>query len=89
MAAYAYEVQSDPIMSDAEFDELALRINPTVKTGNLKCDMFFRRKFEPHTGSWVHDHPDTAGLHRIYATVFATRTERIDGDEMADIEDLI
>ena len=32
IAAYAYEYKSDPIMSDDEFDQLALKINPEEKT---------------------------------------------------------
>ena len=30
VAAYAYEVMDDPIMSDAEFDRLARAIRPSV-----------------------------------------------------------
>ena len=89
MAAYAYEVLADPIMSDAEFDELAGKINPKAQTGSAKHDLFFRRHFEAHTGSWVHKHPDTAGLHRLYSNYYAQRPETIQADELAEIEDLI
>lgn len=66
-AAYAYEVDNEPIMSDAEFDALCLKIRPEVDTGNDKLDEFFRTEFDPSTGSWVHRHPDKAGLRRVVA----------------------
>lgn len=66
-AAYAYEVDSDPIMSDAEFDALCLKIRPEVATGDGTLDEFFRTEFDPSTGSWVHRHPDKAGLRRVVA----------------------
>ena len=50
IAAYAYEFKDDQIMSDAEFDELALKIKPEEKTGNLKLDNFFKKHFQPDTG---------------------------------------
>ena len=38
VAAYAYEFKGDSIMSDHEFDELSLKINPKEKTGNDLLD---------------------------------------------------
>ena len=46
VAAYAYEYKDDPVMSDAEFDELSQKINPTEKTGNRKLDNFFKKHFQ-------------------------------------------
>lgn len=89
VAAYAYEVLADPIMSDAEFDELAGKIDPRIQTGSAKHDLFFRSHFAAHTGSWVHKHPDTAGLHRLYSHHYAQRPETLSPDELAEIEDLI
>ena len=66
VAAYAYEVENDPIVSDAEFDAMCARVRPTVPTGRFILDAFFQREFKPHTGQWVHSHPDIAGLRRIY-----------------------
>lgn len=65
VAAYAYEFEGDPIMSDAEFDKLALEIDLSVDTGNETMDKWFRENFEPCTGSWVHKHPDKQGLRRV------------------------
>lgn len=42
VAAYAYEYKNESIMSDAEFDALALQIDPSVSTGNRKLDTFFK-----------------------------------------------
>lgn len=64
VAAFAYEVENDPIISDAEFDRLAASIRPTVLTGNTRLDWFFLTQFDPSTGQWVHRHPDKPGLAR-------------------------
>lgn len=66
LAAYAYEFASDPIMTDAEFDSLALKINKEVKTGNEILDNFFINVFEPHTGQWIHNHPELDKLKNLY-----------------------
>ena len=66
VAAYAYEVENDSVMSDAEFDALARSINPLVSTGNPTLDWFFLTSFSPDTGSWVHRHPGIEGLRRIW-----------------------
>ena len=66
VAAYAYEIMDDPIISDGDFDRLAYSIKPHVRTGNAGLDLFFAVVFQPHTGQWVRSHPDLAGLHRAY-----------------------
>ena len=66
VAAYAYEYMDDPIMSDTEFDQLALKINPNEKTGNRKLDNFFKKHFMPDTGMWIHQHPEKEKLEFIY-----------------------
>ena len=66
VAAYAYEYMDDPIMSDTEFDQLALKINPNEKTGNRKLDNFFKKHFMPDTGMWIHKHPEKQKLEFIY-----------------------
>lgn len=73
VAAYAYEVKSDPIMSDAQFDRLAYDIDPEVDTHDWELDDFFRYDFQPYTGAWVHKHPNIAGLARIYDTIWSKR----------------
>ena len=71
--AYAYEFLDDPLVSDEEFDALALQINPAVKTGNRKLDRFFATEFSPSTGMWVRKHPDQRGLHRTYKRLKALK----------------
>ena len=66
VAAYAYEYRNDSIMSDAEFDELSLQIQPSVETGNRKLDNLCKKHFSPETGMWIRKHPDKRGLENIY-----------------------
>lgn len=66
VAAYAYEVHDDPIMSDHDFDQLALLIDTSVKTGNRKMDNFFKKHFATDTGMWIHNHPQKNGLQKVY-----------------------
>lgn len=66
VAAYAYEIENDPIMSDAAFDALCAKVNPMQPTGNLVLDLFFMTQFNAATGMWVRNHPDQPGLKRIY-----------------------
>tara|TARA_B100001113_G_scaffold314974_1_gene280901 strand:- start:910 stop:1188 length:279 start_codon:yes stop_codon:yes gene_type:complete len=70
IAAYAYEYKSDPIMSDDEFDQLALKINPEEKTGYIKLDNYFRKHFTTDTGLWVHKHPELNKLDWLYNEYF-------------------
>lgn len=66
VAAWAYEVHNDPIMSDAEFDELARQIDLDQSTARGDLDEWFANHFHPDTGIWVHDHPEKDGLERVY-----------------------
>ena len=70
VAAYAYEYKDDPIMSDAEFDSLSLKINPGEKTGNKKMDNFFKKHFQPDTGMWIRNHPQKPQLDYLYETYY-------------------
>lgn len=56
--AYAYEVDNNPIVDDDTFDREARLINPSIDTGHDILDAFFRAEFSPHTGMWVHRHPE-------------------------------
>lgn len=66
LAAYAYEVKADPIMTDAEYDALCLSINLEVETGNDELDFFFETEFEPDTGLWIYNHPEFDKLEKLY-----------------------
>ena len=71
LAAYAYEVLNTAIMSDGEFDKLALEVNTSIDTRRPDLDRFFRKHFSPHTGSWVWKHPDRKVLDRLVRAHFA------------------
>lgn len=66
VAAYAYEIDSNSIMSDGDFDSLCLKINVDIDTGNTLLDTFFRDEFNPSTGQWIHKHPELDGIRKIY-----------------------
>jgi hypothetical protein len=66
VAAYAYEYCHDSIMNDHEFDELSLKIDPEVDTGNDLLDNFFRLHFETSTGMWVRNYPEKDKLMMLY-----------------------
>lgn len=70
VAAYAYELRDTSIMSDSQYDALALEINPSINTGNEELDSFFRGEFEAYTGSWIRHHPDLGGIINIYERYF-------------------
>ena len=76
VAAYAYEMHDDPVMSDAEFDALADKINVQVVTGNEMMDDFFREHFSPYTGQWIHKHPNKAKLDDIYVRFFKKKRKK-------------
>lgn len=62
LAAYTYEFENTPIISDAEYDSLSLKINLGMDTGNTILDTFFREEFSPDTGQWVRKHPELGKL---------------------------
>lgn len=58
IAAYAYEIENDPVMGDSDFDALAFEIKPEVLTGHPVLDEFFQTEFSPSTGMWIRKHPE-------------------------------
>lgn len=66
VAAYAYEFKDNPIMSDADFDELASKIDTSVSTTNPRLDYFFAKNFQPDTGMWIHKHPELSKIDYLY-----------------------
>lgn len=63
--AYAYEIDGDPLVSDAIYDSEAAKIDPSVSTGHARLDEFFRCEFAPYTGQWVRSHPELHKLARV------------------------
>ena len=72
VAAYAYEFLGDSIMSDHEYDQLSLQINPQEETGNKKMDEFFKKHFQPDTGMWIRIHPEIDKLNDLYKKYYKT-----------------
>lgn len=70
VAAFAYEFEDSPIMSDAEFDRLARRIMPFIATGSKVEDHFFSHEFTPDSGLWIRRHPNLDGIRRIYSAYY-------------------
>ena len=66
VAAYAYEVADNPVMSDDQFDALSLKIRPKVLTGNILCDSFFLSHFDASTAITITRHPEITGIAHIY-----------------------
>lgn len=66
IAAYAYEVLNDSIISDHEYDKLCREIKPEINTGNKELDIFFQQQFDPSTGYWIHQHPEKHKLDQLY-----------------------
>jgi hypothetical protein len=66
LAAYAYEFDSTSIISDAEYDELSLKVDLDVETGAPDLDWFFTEEFHTDTGQWIHKHPELKQLAALY-----------------------
>ena len=66
VAAYAYEFVNTSIISDANFDQLAMQITLQMDTGNAVLDTFFRTEFQPDTGQWIHKHPELEKVKQLY-----------------------
>ena len=77
VAAYAYEILDNPVMSDSVYDLLAKQIDTSVDTGNAVMDEFFRGHYTPHSGVWVRKHPDQLGLLRIYMSVWRNPQRKV------------
>lgn len=66
VCAYAYEVESDPIIDDASFDAAALLIDLSINTSRPDLDRWFRANFSPSTGQWIHAHPELPKIKQLY-----------------------
>lgn len=70
VAAYAYEMLDESIMSDAEFDKMCLQVNLNVDTGNKKMDSYFKKNFDPSTGQWIRKHPELDKIADLYVRYY-------------------
>lgn len=71
--AYAYEYESESLVSDAEFDKQCLLVTPNIPTGHPILDKFFRKEFSPHTGQWIHKHPELNKVKHLYLKMTGER----------------
>lgn len=65
VAAYAYEILGESIMSDGEFDSLCKQVDLSISTRRPDLDKWFRANFQPHTGMWIHTHPEKPRLFQL------------------------
>lgn len=79
VAAYAYEFMDESLMTDGEFDELAKKIDLSIDTRRPDLDRWFRRNFEPHTGQWIHGHPEKKRLAHIAGRMIELMEKKQDG----------
>ncbi len=71
VGAYAYEIANKPIMTDADWDYAASQINRWMGTCHPILDEFFVTEFSPMTAMWIHNHPDLAGIRRIFTRYYS------------------
>jgi hypothetical protein len=82
MWAYAYEVLNESLVDDHKFDQACCQVNLDQPTNRPDLDQWFKTCFHPHTGQWIHKHPE---LGRIAELTKATLQAR--GIDMSDIID--
>ncbi len=66
ICAYAYEILNNPIVSDADYDRIATEVDLSIDTSRPDLDDWFRKNYQPHTGMWIHNHPELDKLKRLY-----------------------
>lgn len=71
----AYEEYNRSLVYDSEYDAASRLIDPSIETGNVVLDEFFKTKFAPHTGSWIHEHPELDRIDELYRTIYVNHTE--------------
>ena len=76
IAAYAYEIENNSIMTDHDFDHQCLEVDTSMDTGNPTVDAFFKQWFDPSTGQWIHHHPELYRIKEIYFKYYAGLAQR-------------
>ena len=68
VAAWAYENNRKPFMTDHEYDQLSLIVHKqrNIATGNHRMDRFYQRHFSPDTGLWIYKHPNKRYLENVH-----------------------
>lgn len=69
--AFAYEIENDSLISDGEYDKLAMELDLEIRTGNKIMDRFFENEFDASTGMWIYKHPGLERIKELYFEYFA------------------
>lgn len=64
--AYAYEIVGDSVVSDEKFDAECKLVDLSVSTTRPDLDEWWKNNFTPHTGMWIHNHPELDFIKRLY-----------------------
>ena len=56
--AYSYEFMNHSMVDDHKFDEECRKVDLTISTRRPDLDGWWREKFDPSTGMWIHNHPE-------------------------------
>lgn len=64
--SFAYEFKNHSMVSDGRFDEECRRVNLSILTNRPDLDFWFNVNFQPHTGMWIHKHPELYKLQQLY-----------------------
>jgi len=67
--AYAYEMRDDSLVDDFHFDRVCYEIDLSIDTDRPDLDEWFRKEFDPCTGSWIRSYPDLEKIMDIYDRV--------------------
>jgi len=73
--AFAYEMKSTSLVSDAKFDSEAKLVDLSISTDNSVMDTFFKTHFQNFTGQWIHKHPQLDRIEKIYDLVTGGKDE--------------
>lgn len=73
MHAYRYEVMGESVISDHDYDKLAYSIDLSIDTNRPDLDRWFRKEFQPSTGSWIHCYPERDKLKALINRLDALR----------------
>jgi hypothetical protein len=87
--AYAYEIDNDPLVDDAVFDRECALVDVSISTDNPIHDKFFAKHFNPHSGMWVHKHPNKPGLKALVQRLRKSMlidTKKLAAQVLADID---
>lgn len=75
VAAYAYEIASTQIMTDAEYDAMSRAVDLSINTTRPDLDAWWRQNFDPSTGMWIRQHPEIDRVRAMYESRVARKRQ--------------